>query len=308
MNYRTERWPVVTFSLIGINTLVWLISFIYNLTTDGASNEWIIRHLWLAPATSPWYAWFTSMFVHAGIMHLLGNMLYLFLFGCCAEDLIGRWRFLAYYLVGGFMAELAFIAVSPDHFASTIPLGGASGAISTCLGMYLLLRPAAEIEFKYFFFFWFIAFVFRAGEFEVPAWMAIGFWFLEDVIHMIWNIYFPGHGGSVAFAAHVGGLLTGLGFIALAKLAEKKRVAGITNTGLLSPEDIQAAASLGKAPSAFEVPTIYLHENGAQTGPFTLAQIQARLAQHELSDETQYWSEGMSQWESVKDLADNSLP
>ncbi len=303
MNYRTERWPVVTLSLIAINTLVWLISLICNITTDGAADEWIMTHLWLAPATSPWYAWLTSMFVHAGFMHLLGNMLYLFLFGCCAEDLIGRGWFLLYYLLGGFISELAFIAVSPLHFASDIPSGGASGAISTCLGMYLLLRPAAEIEFKYFFFFWFMVFTFRSGEFEVPAWMAIGFWFLEDVAHMIWNIYFPSHGGGVAFGAHVGGLLAGLAFIGLSKLAAKKNAGSNPSTCLLSPEEIQAAAGLNQAPTSLEIPTIFLSENAVQSGPFTLTQIQGRLARHELDAETLYWSEGMTEWGNVKDLA-----
>jgi len=307
MNYRTERWPVVTFSLIGINTLVWLITLIYSFSTDGNSDVWIRHHLWLAPATSPWYSWITSMFVHAGTMHLLGNMLYLFLFGCCAEDLIGRWRFLAGYLVGGFVAELFYIAASPLHFASTIPLGGASGAIAVCMGMYLMLRANADIVIKLFYFVWLFVFRFGIFEFEIPAWMAIGLWFSSNFCSMLWDVYHPGHGGGVAFASHVGGLLAGLGFIALSKLTARKRAAGITTTDILSPEEIKAASSLGKAPSVLEVPTIYLHEDGAPTGPFTLPQIQARLAQCELDPETRYWSEGMSQWESVTELADNSL-
>ncbi len=90
------------------------------------------------------------MFVHAGIFHLLGNMIFLFLFGSCVEDLIGRVRFAVFYLVGGLVAELVFIAMSPEHFMTPNPMGGASGAISTCMGMYLLLRADADIEFKYF--------------------------------------------------------------------------------------------------------------------------------------------------------------
>lgn len=150
MNYRTERFPIVTFTLIGLNTLVWLISLICLFCTAGSSQVWIYHHLWLVPGNCTWYAPLTHMFVHAGILHLLGNMIFLFLFGCCVEDMIGRLRFAVFYLVSGLLAAMAFIAMSPAHFHSLIPMGGASGAITACQGMYLLLRAGAEIEFKYF--------------------------------------------------------------------------------------------------------------------------------------------------------------
>jgi membrane associated rhomboid family serine protease len=168
MNYRTERLPLVTLSLIGVNTLVWLVSTICFFSTDGESEAWILKHLWLVPAQSYPWMYLTSMFVHAGIFHLAGNMLFLFLFGSCVEDIIGRWRFAGFYLAGGLIAEIAYIAMSPQHFRSEIPMGGASGAISTCMGMYLLLRADVNIEFKYFF--WFFLIYLRAGEFEIPAW------------------------------------------------------------------------------------------------------------------------------------------
>ena len=306
MNYRTERLPVVTFSLIGINTLVWLATLILDISTDGQASAWVTGHLWLTPASSPWYSWLTSMFVHANIFHLLGNLIFLFLFGCCVEDLIGRWRYLLFYLAGGLVAEGFYVAVNPLHFASLIPLGGASGAISTCMGMYLMLRTEADIEFKYFYFLMFMRA--GAGEFECPAWMAVGFWFLKDLFWMILGMCYPNFaaGGGTAFGAHVGGLLAGVGFIALQKLpARISKKDPVSNT-ILSPEEIQAAAS-SPGPSPMDVPTIYLHEYEGRTGPFTLAEIQTRLAEFKLDPRTLYWTQGMKGWEPVGDLADNSL-
>ena len=306
MNYRTERLPVVTFSLIGLNTLVWLVSLMFYFRTDGDSELWIYQHWWLAPASAAWYAWFTSMFVHAGFFHLAGNMLFLFLFGCCVEDLIGPWRFLCFYLLGGFAAELVYIAVLPQNFASTIPMGGASGAISACMGMYLALRAEAEIEFKYFYFSFF--FGAGSGEFSTPVWMTVGFWFLKDLLLMIWELFHPSRHGGTAFGAHVGGLLAGLALIGLFRLTARKKNGQSSASAILSPQEIKAAAPAHRpAPDAFEIPTIYLHSNGVQSGPFTLSQIQWRLAQNELDARARYWSEGMSQWESIQDLADRPL-
>src|SRR5262245_2972861 len=140
MNYRTGRMPVVTFTLIGLNVVVYLVGLVFTLSQGKDAAIWIYQHLWLIPAQSTLHTYLTSMFVHAGFFHLLGNMLYLFLFGCCVEDIIGRWRFTALYLLGGFAAELVYIAATPDHFSSEIRMGGASGAISACMGAYLPLR------------------------------------------------------------------------------------------------------------------------------------------------------------------------
>ncbi len=220
MNYRTERFPIVTVSLIGLNTLVYLVTLICSLNTGGDSNAWVMQNLWLIPAQSYWWTYLTSIFVHAGILHLVGNMLFLFLFGCCVEDLIGRVRFAFMYLAGGIIAALAYILLSPGHFNSEIPMGGASGAISACMGMYLLLRADAEIEFKYFL--WLFVIV-RAGEFDLPAWIAITFWFLKDVLGMVLDSLSGHHGGGVAFGAHVGGLLAGCAMIGIHKLITRRR-------------------------------------------------------------------------------------
>jgi membrane associated rhomboid family serine protease len=305
MNYRTERWPVVTLSLIGVNTLVRLVTLIYSFNTDGASDLWVMQHLWLTPAEGVWFTYFTSMFVHAGFVHLAGNMIYLFLFGCCVEDMIGRWWYLLFYLVGGLVAELAFIASTPLHFASDVPLGGASGAISACMGMYLLLRANADIDFKYFYFIWLIRVMAGSGEFSVPAWMAVGFWFLSDLFWMVLGIVLGGGAaaGGTAFGAHVGGLLTGLGLIWIFLRFRKQQEAEETSTDILSPAEIKAAARVNEV-SPGEVPTIYLHENGAQSGPFTLAEVQERLTRNEVAAGTLYWCEGMAEWEGVEMLKD----
>src|SRR5690349_10565543 len=93
MNYRTERGlPIVTLSLIGVNTLIYLISVVFFFATQGDSKVWEMQNLWLVPAVSYPWMYLTSMFVHANIFHLLGNMIFLFLFGCCVEDIIGRWK------------------------------------------------------------------------------------------------------------------------------------------------------------------------------------------------------------------------
>lgn len=302
MNYRAERLPMVTFSLIGLNTLVWLVSTICRLSTDGDSELWVYHHLWLTPANCTWYAPFTSMFVHAGFLHLLGNMLYLFLFGSCVEDMIGRLRFTIFYLVGGLIAEIVFIAMTPEHFASAIPFGGASGAISTCLGMYLLLRASADIEFKYFL--WLYVYI-RAGEFEIPAWLAITFWFGEDLLFAILGMFSKHSGGGVAFGAHVGGFLGGLAMIGIYHWMTRRQAEESAPAGrLIDPAAVLAPrAPLARGPATGEVPTIFLHDGQQQTGPFTLTAVQAMLLHGEISRDASYWSEGMTDWQSVVDLA-----
>jgi membrane associated rhomboid family serine protease len=302
MNYRTGRLPVVTFTIMGINTLVYLISLVFFICTQGDSETWIYRHLWLIPAQSYLWTYLTSMFVHAGIFHLLGNMIFLFLFGCCVEDMIGRARFLAYYLVGGLVAELAFIAMSPTHFASMIPMGGASGAITGCMGMYLLLRADADIEFKYWYFILFFGAI-GSGEFEVPAWVAITLWFLKDLFWMVFGLYASEGGGGVAFGAHVGGFLAGLALIGIYKMVSKSSAEPVADL-VVAPVHAMAAV---RPTSTSETPAIYPYDGSNQSGPFTLSQIQAMLACGSIGKEALYWSDGMTEWENVTDLSGQPL-
>ena len=302
MNYRTERLPVVTFTLMGINTLVYLVSLVFFFSYGRESDIWILQHFWLIPSDSVLYTYLTSMFVHAGFFHLLGNMIFLFLFGCCVEDLIGRWRFLAFYLVGGLAAELAYIAMTPEHFASEIPMGGASGAISTCMGIYLMLRADADIEFKYFCWFLYV----RAGEFETPAWIAISFWFLKDLVYALVGFFNQSSHGGVAFGAHVGGFLAGLGMAGLYKIMERKQ-GGKISEEIISVANVMSAVAQQREISTSETPSIFLHEAGEQSGPFTLSQVQSRLLRGTTGKEALYWSEGMSEWQNVLDLASHPL-
>jgi len=302
MDYRTERLPVVTFALIGTNTLVYLVSLGFFLATDGNSDEWIYNYLWLIPAQSYLWTYLTSMFVHEDILHLLGNMIFLFLFGCCVEDMIGRARFLAYYLVGGLVAELAYITVSPTHFTSMIPMGGASGAISACMGMYLLLRADAKIEFKYFYWLFFVAI--GSGGFELAAWVAITFWFLKDVFWMVIGYFSDHQGGGIAFGAHVGGLLMGLALIGIYKMVAKGRAGPGAD---LEVAPVPAPVAPAGPVSAGETPAIYLYEGGKQSGPYTLSQIQAMLSCGSLGKDALYWSAGMAEWQSAMELSSHPL-
>lgn len=305
MNYRTERFPIVTVSIIGLNTLVYLVSLICFFSTDGESDWWIMQNLWLIPVQSHLWTYLTHMFVHAGIFHLVGNMIFLFLFGCCVEDMIGRVRFACMYLASGIIAALAYIAFSPTHFLSAIPMGGASGAISGCMGMYLLLRANAIIEFKYFFFFLFLGV--RAGEFELPAWVAITFWFVNDLFWMTLGLIYDHRGGGTAFGAHVGGLLAGCGMIGIYRFATRRQ----QNPDEMIPEPQAgpvrvrwqpAMAAVAAEETTGETPTILIYQGGQQSGPFTLSHVQDMLRLGSIEPDAVYWSEGMADWQSVADL------
>ena len=175
-------------------------------------------------------------------------------------------------------------------------MGGASGAISACMGMYLLLRANADIEFKYFYFFLF--FGADSGNFSLPAWMAISFWFLKDLFWAVLGFFYEHVGGSVAFGAHVGGFLAGLGLIGIGKLFERKQDADTTAKPIRAgPIRVFVPAHRETAPA--ETPTIYLHDDGVQSGPFTLFQIEQMLACGSLSQDALYWSEGMADWGNV---------
>jgi membrane associated rhomboid family serine protease len=304
MNYRTERLPMVTFSLIGVNVLVWLVSTVCLFATEGDSEIWILKHLWLTPANFTIYSCFTSLFVHAGFFHLAGNMVYLFLFGACVEDIIGRGRFLAFYLLSGLLAGFVYIAMTPEHFASTIPMGGASGAISGAMGMYLLLRANVDIELRYFI--WFI--VIRTGDFEIPAWVAIVIYFGLNLLWAVVDMFSQHTGGGTAFADHVGGFLVGLGLVAGWKWLGNKRDAEAENPKprsrmIIDPAKIMRVTVPAPVAVASETPTIYLHDGFQQTGPFTLSQVQTMLHAGEFGLDGHYWSEGMTDWQSVVDLS-----
>ena len=141
----------------------------------------------------------TSMFLHGGWMHLLGNMLYLWIFGDNVEDSMGHRRFIAFYLLCGIIAALAHAAAVPD---STVPTIGASGAISGVLGAYLVLHPRAQIRVLVFF-------PFIIG---LPAWIVLGSWIGLQALNVATDS--GGVGGGVAWWAHIGGFVAGALLIA----------------------------------------------------------------------------------------------
>ena len=150
------------------------------------------------PQPATWETVFTSMFMHANLLHIGGNMIFLAVFGSTLEDRIGRIRFLAFYLLGGIAALALSVAVSPDSVAPTI---GASGAIAAVLGGYILLYPRARV----------LTFVFPIIFAELPAWLMLGLWFLFDALLGAAGVDTPfGGGAGVAYYAHIGGFAFGL--------------------------------------------------------------------------------------------------
>jgi len=146
---------------------------------------------------------FTSMFLHGGIVHLAGNMLYLWIFGNNIEDIMGKVRFLIFYLLCGIAGALLQGALHPN---SAIPMIGASGAISGLLGAYLLRFPRSRVTVLMFFFY-FIRFI------KIPAYIVLGFWIVFQVLSGLGSLGI--RGGGVAFFAHIGGFAAGLILVSL---------------------------------------------------------------------------------------------
>jgi rhomboid family protein len=212
-NVPTRTFPVVTLSLIAINSAVWLFYQEPNLgrsvhelafhpcEVNGSCGQ--IDKGW--PLTA-----LTSMFMHASWLHILGNMLFLWIFGNNVEDALGRVRFLVFYLLGGFAATALQTWVT-FHWggpgASMVPNLGASGAISAVLGAYILLLPTASVLTIVFFVF-----------VRVPAVLFLGLWILFQLWEGGYAITHPQAGGGVAFFAHVGGFAFGLATVHLFKV------------------------------------------------------------------------------------------
>lgn len=140
---------------------------------------------------------FTSMFLHAGLVHLAGNMLFLFIFGDNLEDILGHLRFLGFYLLSGLAA--AALQVFADS-ASGVPMIGASGAIAGVMGGYLLLFPRAKVDIL-------VIIVIFVRIFPIPAWVMLGVWFAMQLFS---GFSTPTDGGGVAYWAHAGGFIAGL--------------------------------------------------------------------------------------------------
>ena len=140
--------------------------------------------------------WVTSMFIHGGLVHLLGNLLFFYLAGPVIEDAWGRGRFLALFLLGDVLANAGVWLVDPG---SGVPTVGASGAIAACMGALGVQYPTRRVRM----FYWVLVY---AGTFFLPVWIWGGLWFVREVL----NLGLVGHGGGIAFGAHVAGFLLGL--------------------------------------------------------------------------------------------------
>ncbi len=209
--------PYVTWTLIAINIVV----FLFQLAMDAAGNlDQIVYAAGVIPAEilarplSPeLLTLFSSMFLHGGWIHLLGNMLYLWIFGDNIEDRMGHVRFLIFYLLGGVAAALTQIAFSNDSF---IPMIGASGAIAAVLGAYLLEYPRARVR-SLLFLGYFVRFV------NVPALIVLGMWFVIQFFNSFLSLSASySTGGGVAYLAHVGGFVAGLLLVKLFTIGRPK--------------------------------------------------------------------------------------
>jgi membrane associated rhomboid family serine protease len=154
------------------------------------------------PGTGGYPTVFTSMFLHGGWLHLIGNMLYLWIFGNNIEDSMGHLRFIVFYLLTGLVAAAAHLALNPT---STVPTIGASGAVAGVLGAYLILFPHARIETL-------VTFGFFIRIVLLPAWLLLIFWIGLQFLSQLLEPVDPMAGG-VAYAAHIGGFVAGLALI-----------------------------------------------------------------------------------------------
>jgi membrane associated rhomboid family serine protease len=250
-NIPTDRFPVVTVALIVINVMVFLF-WQQPTGLAGVSDEKVVRygaipyeithpgkHCELVTVTDPatgqpaktaacegqpgvegepesqpptWLTILTSMFMHGGFLHIIGNMLFLWIFGNNVEDSMGRVRFVVFYLLGGVAALLGQVVIATDSTAPTI---GASGAVAAVLGGYILLYPHARVLTAVLILFFFTVI-------ELPALFMLGLWFLQQIYFGAAQLSDPLGGGGVAYWAHIGGFVFGLLLIKLFATRQKQ--------------------------------------------------------------------------------------
>ena len=206
----SRNTPVVTFAVIGACSLVFFLEL--QLGPDLLERFFYLFGVVPARYTDPtWAEWFgfpagdywpflTSMFLHAGWMHILGNMWTLWIFGDNVEDRLGPVRFATFYAICGIAASLVHWFTNPD---STVPAVGASGAISGVMGAYLLLFPASRLVLM-------VPVLFVPFFFELPAVVYLGIWYLLQLVSGTFALSASEHAGGVAFWAHVGGFVAGV--------------------------------------------------------------------------------------------------
>jgi len=200
-----RRFPIVNVALIAANFAVWIFyelpqlgssvfhASFYACTVDGACH-----------GPEPWgVSWLTSIFMHGSWDHILGNMLFLAIFGKNVEDAFGHLRYLAFYLAGGFVATMtqtAMTLLAGTAADARVPTLGASGSIAAVLGAYFVLYPQSRVLT--------LVFVFLV---RIPAYVFLGIWFLFQLVEGNFGLFsVHANGGGTAFFAHVGGFLFGV--------------------------------------------------------------------------------------------------
>jgi len=201
--------PVVTIALIALN----VIAFVFELTLDDRELQRLVISFGVVPAAVSWPAVVSGMFLHAGWLHVGGNMLYLWIFGDNVEDRLGHARFLLFYLFCGAAASLGQIAANPS---STVPMIGASGAVAAVMGAYFVMYPQSRVLTAVFI-------VFFLDLIEIPAIFFLGIWFLMQLFSGVGSIGVDAANGGVAFWAHIVGFVTGATLGALWRVAEQSR-------------------------------------------------------------------------------------
>jgi membrane associated rhomboid family serine protease len=207
---RSYSTPYVTILLIAANALV----FLFQLSLDPFTRNDFVFAFGLVPDRFHWSAVFTSMFMHGGWMHLIGNMLFLWVYGDNVEDLLGHSRFLLFYLLCGVAAALGQCLIAPD---SRVPMIGASGAIAGVMGAYMVKFPHSRIVLAG----WFII-LFTV---ELPAYVVLLYWFALQFLSGLGSVSDIGaQRGGVAFFAHIGGFVAGMVLIQLFKTRDRYRL------------------------------------------------------------------------------------
>jgi membrane associated rhomboid family serine protease len=209
----TSRVPIVTVCIIVLNVVAWFYELSHGVALStydyGAIPYWVLHGVRDGRIYIPGegtailhqevpqpFTVLSSMFMHGGWAHIIGNMWFLWIFGDNVEDAMGRFRFVIFYLVCGIVAAFAQILATPT---STVPMVGASGAIAGVLGGYALMYPRARVHCLW-------VLIIFITTIELPAWLLLGVWFASQ-------FFMPGPG--VAWMAHVGGFLAGLGLVRL---------------------------------------------------------------------------------------------
>ena len=241
-NIPTERFPFVTLGLIVANFVTYFLAVAqggsiisgpdlheivkygaipYTLTHAGTHCALLQVPQAIGLGCGPghaagtiatWETVFTSMFMHASILHILGNMLFLWIFGNNVEDAMGPVRFLCFYILGGVAALALQVVIAPN---STAPTVGASGAIAAVLGGYVLLYPRPRV-------FTLLILIFFVTVIELPTFVMLAVWFIEQAVFGLADLTNPsGSGGGVAYFAHVGGF--GFGLLTVKLLARRRK-------------------------------------------------------------------------------------